>query len=96
MLQKSEFFTNLPRSGMKIKESIPEKKHQHGAKWWDQEIHVPMESEKAAGTSLREAWVFYSEFWEKQWIDSSPFLQDTWNRRMIKNLMNQFPPEHRH
>lgn len=47
MLQKSEFFTNLPRSGMKIKESIPEKKHQHGAKWWDQEIHVPMESEKA-------------------------------------------------
>lgn len=98
---KRESFTHLSRSGMKIKESIPEK-HQQGAKWWGQEIHVPLEPETAAGTSLGEAWVFYSlqnsEFWEKQRINSSPFLQDTWSIhcRMIKNLRNGFPADHRH
>lgn len=64
---------------MKIKESTPEK-HQQGAKWSGQEIHIPLEFETAARTSLREAWVFYSlqisEFWENQWMNSSPFLQE--------------------
>lgn len=98
---KRESFTNLSRFGTKIKESIPEK-HQQGAKWWGQEIHVPLESETAAGTSLREARVFHSlqisEFWEKQRIDSSPFPQDTGSIhcRMIRNLINGFPADHRH